>query len=81
MAMDATDAHIMLEAARHHPDQVTQIVPAPHTLNLDKTIKELIEEGYVGDVLSVDASITQGGFIDLEKQLTVIIDTLPDSVN
>ena len=67
MAMDAADAHIMLEAARHHPDQVTQIVPAPHTLNLDKTIKELIEEGYVGDVLSVDASITQGGFVDVKK--------------
>jgi len=67
MAMDAADAHTMLEAARHYPDQVTQIVPAPHTLNLDKTIKKLIGEGYVGDVLSVDASIAQGGFVDLEK--------------
>ena len=67
MAMDAADAHTMLEAARHYPDQVTQIVPAPHTLNLDKTIKKLIGEGYVGNVLSVDASISQGGFVDLEK--------------
>ena len=67
MAMDASEARAMLDASRHYPDQITQIVPAPHTLNLDKTIKGLIEGGYVGNVLSVDASITQGGFLDSKK--------------
>ena len=67
MAMDASEAHTMLEASRQYPGQITQIVPAPHTLNLDKTIKKLINEGYLGELLSVDASITQGGFVDQNK--------------
>ena len=67
MAMDAAEAHTMLEASRQYPGQVTQIVPAPHTLNLDKTIKKLINDGYLGEILSVDASITQGGFADKDK--------------
>ena len=67
MSLDSADAHAMLDASRHYPDQITQIVPAPHTLNLDKTIRQLIGDGYVGDLISVDASITQGGFVDREK--------------
>ena len=67
MAMDAAEAHTMLEASRQYPGQITQIVPAPHTLNLDKTIKKFINEGYLGDILSVDASITQGGFVDKDR--------------
>ena len=67
MAIDASEAHAMLDASRQFPEQVTLIVPAPHTLNLDKTIIKLIKEGYVGDVLSVDAAISQGGFVDHEK--------------
>ena len=67
MAMDAAEAHMMLEASRQYPGQVAQVVPAPHTLNLDKTIKKLVKDGYLGEILSVDASITQGGFVDKGK--------------
>tara|TARA_Y100000590_G_scaffold164413_1_gene188387 strand:- start:312 stop:1361 length:1050 start_codon:yes stop_codon:yes gene_type:complete len=67
MATNAAEAHIMLEASKNFPDLVTQIVPAPHTLNVDKTIKSLIKDGYLGDILSVDAAITQGGFVDKDK--------------
>ena len=59
MATNASEAHVMLEASKNFPGLVTQIVPAPHTLNLDKTIKTLIKDGYLGDILSVDAAITQ----------------------
>ena len=42
MAMNAAEAHAMLEEARQHPHLVTQVVPAPHTLAVDDTIQKLI---------------------------------------
>ena len=38
MAMNASQAHAMLDAARANPHLTAQIVPAPHTLALDRTI-------------------------------------------
>ena len=68
MAMNASEARAMLEASLMEPDLVTQIVPAPHTFEVDLTIKELIADGYLGDVLSVDL-VSQGGFIDYDGPL------------
>ena len=67
MAMDGAEAHAMLEASKQYPNQIAQIVPAPHTLNLDKTIIDLIKNDYLGDIISVDVAISQGGFVDHEK--------------
>ena len=53
MAMNADEAHEMLDASRLHPDLVTQIVPAPQTLEVDNTVIQLIADGYVGDILAV----------------------------
>ena len=66
MAMNASEAHTMLEASRQKPNLVTQIVPAPHTLKVDSTIKDLITEGFLGDLLSVDLAVHQGGFVDYD---------------
>ena len=66
MAMDAAEARVMLEASHASPGLVTQIVPAPMSLKVDATIKELIAEGYLGDVLSVDMTLAQGGFINYD---------------
>jgi predicted dehydrogenase len=60
MAMNALEAQAMLACSREHPGQVAQVVPAPHTLALDQTIVDLIGEGYVGDVIQVDARIKAG---------------------
>ena len=67
MAMNAEEAHMMRDASREKPDLVTQIVPAPHTLAVDQTIKDLIADGYVGDVLSIDMNFSLGDFIDRES--------------
>ena len=64
MAMNAEEAHIMLDASRMKPELVTQIVPGPHTLKVDSMIKELIADGYLGEILSVDMAAREGGFID-----------------
>ena len=63
MAMNSAEARTMLEASLMDPDLITQIVPAPHTLEVDSTIREMIADGYLGDILSIDL-VSQGGFID-----------------
>jgi predicted dehydrogenase len=60
MALDADEAHAMLAAARRHPRQVAQIVPAPHTLAFDATIADMIGAGYIGDLIALDARIAAG---------------------
>ena len=68
MAMNAREAHQMLEASREKPELVAQIVPSPHTLKVDNAIKEIIGDGYLGDILSVDVAV-QDGFIDRDSPL------------
>ena len=58
MALDASEAHAMLDASRENPHLVAQIVPAPHTLVFDQTIVDMIGAGYIGDLVSLDARIS-----------------------
>ncbi|MQG33271.1 MAG: Gfo/Idh/MocA family oxidoreductase [SAR202 cluster bacterium] len=53
MAMDAQEAHDMLDAARQFPHLVTQIVPAPQTLQVDQTVQEIIASGELGQLLAL----------------------------
>ena len=69
MAVNAAEAHAMLDAARQHPHLVTQIVPSPFTLKVDSTIKELFTEGYLGDLLSIEMRANQNTFADTEGPL------------
>lgn len=68
MAMDAAQAREMLDASRLYPHLVAQIVPSPMTLRVDNTVKQLIADGYLGDVLSVnlvvnDKTMHPAGFV------------------
>ena len=63
MAMDADEAHTMLDAAQTVPHLVAQIVPSPMTLGVDRTIRRLIAENYLGDVLAIDVR-AGGTFLD-----------------
>ena len=69
MTMNSDDAKVMLAASLESPDLVTQIVPAPHTLKVDNTIRDMIADGWFGDVLSADISVHQGGFVDYDSEL------------
>ncbi len=69
MTMNSADAREMLEVSLAYPDLVTQIVPAPHTLRVDNTIKDMISDGYFGDVLSADITVHQGDFVDYDSEL------------
>lgn len=50
MAMNAAEAHAMFAKSREHPDLIAQIVPSPLTFRVDRTIKQLLDAGYVGDL-------------------------------
>ncbi|HUF93186.1 MAG TPA: Gfo/Idh/MocA family oxidoreductase [Candidatus Limnocylindria bacterium] len=70
MAMDAADGRRMLEAARRAPSLVTQLVPAPHTLEVDATIQRLVADKYVGEVQAVELHASSAtGFVDAEAPL------------
>ncbi len=68
MAMNAREAHIMRMASRQKTHLIAQIVPSPMTLRADNTIKRLIAEGYIGDVLAIEAR-AGGAFLDSESLL------------
>jgi predicted dehydrogenase len=53
MAMNAAEAHTMLNKSREHSSLVAQIVPSPFTLRVDETIKDLLAEGYLGELYSL----------------------------
>jgi predicted dehydrogenase len=59
MAMNAGEGRRMLDAARRAPQLVAQLVPAPHTLEVDSTLTALVADGHVGEVLAVELEATQ----------------------
>ena len=69
MASNATEARNMLMAATSHPGLVSQIVPAPMTLPVDKTIQKIISEGSLGDLIYLEMNVNTGGFPERESRL------------
>ena len=62
MAMNAKEAHAMLAASRRNPSRIAQIVPAPMTLPVDRTVVDLIADGALGDIIAVDFRVSTGDF-------------------
>jgi predicted dehydrogenase len=61
MAMNAAEGRQMLEASRKTPQLVAQLVPAPHTLEVDRVLVKLLAEGYAGEIHAVQVQGTQQG--------------------
>jgi predicted dehydrogenase len=59
MAMNATEGRRMLEGARRAPQLIAQLVPAPHTHEVDRKLKQLLAEGYAGTLHAVEVQATQ----------------------
>lgn len=66
--MNADEAIEMLDCSQTYPNLVSQIVPAPHTLPIDKTIKRLISSGYIGDLINLRGMVTAGNDFPKENQ-------------
>ena len=70
MSASADEARAMLDASRAAPHLVAQVVPAPFTLPVDRTVQDMISEGYLGDLVAVEMRVTQRGFADADAPLT-----------
>jgi len=64
MAMNAAEAHAMLAASQAHPQLVAQIVPSPFTFRADRTIQDLLADGYVGDLYAMTVRGVPPSFAD-----------------
>lgn len=62
MAMNSREAHAMLAASRRNPSRIAQIVPAPMTLPVDRTIADTIAGGAIGDVIAIDLRVSTGDY-------------------
>lgn len=60
MAMNARQARDMYEASLRHPELVTQIVPAPFTFPVDRTVQKMIAEGYLGELQLAEVRASSG---------------------
>ncbi len=69
MAMNASQAHQMLDASRMHPELITQIVPAPPTLRVDRTVQQLLADGFTGELYAVELNAASGQFADFTQPL------------
>ena len=64
MASNSDEAKAMLNASLNRPDLVAQIVPGPSTFKVDNLMQQLVADGYLGDLLAVEAQVLTSGFVD-----------------
>ena len=69
MANTAQEAQDMLAASRSHPDLVCQLTPTSTTYQIDNVLQQMIEDGYLGQVLSVEVQALQTVFADFDSPL------------
>lgn len=65
MATNAAEAQDMLDASRERPELVAQIVPSPMTFRVDDLINKQINDGYLGNLLSVEIQVLGPDFVDI----------------
>ena len=70
MARTAQEAQNMLNTARLHSKQVAQIVPSPFTLSFDDSIKQLVENGFFGQILSINGRFNFTHFLNGQSPMT-----------
>src|SRR3712207_4315619 len=74
LAMKLAEAEAMLAASRANPHLTTQVVPAPFTFAVDRTIQQRIADGFIGELLAVDVRVADlragASFVNREGPLT-----------
>jgi len=69
MAMNAAEARQMLQASQSHSGIVTQIVPSPFGLRAGLLVKELVAEGFLGELREVVVLGTNNSVADSNSPL------------
>ena len=68
LAMNAAEARQMLAASRARPELVTQVVPGPATFAADPMVMQMLADGYLGELQSLDLRVP-AGFVNREAPL------------
>src|SRR5262245_40565903 len=58
MCMDAREAEEMVVTAAAHPELVSMICPSPHRVRWERTVKQLLFSGQLGELRSVGVVFT-----------------------
>src|SRR5262249_43415273 len=64
MASTAQEARDMLAASQSRPHLVCQLTPTSTTYKIDRALQRLIDEGFLGELLSVEYQALQNRFAD-----------------
>jgi predicted dehydrogenase len=64
MASTAQEARDMLAASRSRPHLVCQLTPTSTTYRIDRVLQRLINDGFLGELLSVEVQALQNRFAD-----------------
>jgi predicted dehydrogenase len=70
MARNLAEAKLMLAASREHPDLVTQIVPAPMSLDFDAVVIQMLHESELGILREVCVTNTGAQYASSTAPLT-----------
>lgn len=69
MAMNATEAQQMLSASQQHPELVAQIVPSPIGFKVDRVVKEMLGNGFLGQLRELAVIGSFDGLADPDAPL------------
>jgi len=81
MASTLAEAAQMCREAARHPQVVAQIVPAPMSLDVDETIRRLVDAGELGVLREVVVTHTSGLYADSTRPLSWRQDTRRSGIN
>lgn len=70
MSMNAAEAHRMHKAAEQHAQLVTQIVPSPYGFKGHEVMRELITQGYLGELREVHVYSLSAALADAAAPLS-----------
>ena len=69
MANTAQEARDMLAASLRHPELISQLVPTSQTYRIDNVLKRMINDGFLGEILSVELQRLQTRFPTVDGDL------------
>ena len=81
MSMNAIEACEMLASARRHPRLVVQIVPSPFGLRGDEVMRELLAEGFLGELREIHVFSRTGALAEPAAPLSWRQDAALSGVN
>ena len=69
MANTAQEARDMLAASLRHPELISHLVPTSQTYRIDNVLKRMINDGFLGEILSVELQRLQTCFPTVDGDL------------